>query len=60
MYLTLKYPSRDENLHIGHSTEEYGLPGWLSDKASVCDADDAGDLISGMGRSPVGGHDYPL
>ena len=40
-----------------------GLPGWLSGKASTCYAEEAGDptgSISGMGRSPGGGHGNPL
>ena len=39
-----------------------GLPWWLSSKESACSAGDAGDegLISGSGRSPVGGNGNPL
>ena len=40
-----------------------GLPGWLSGKESTCYAEEAGDptgSISGMGRSPGGGHGNPL
>ena len=39
------------------------LPGWLSGKESVCDAEDAGDaasLIPRLGRSPGGGHGNSL
>ena len=40
-----------------------GLPWWLSDKESDCDAEDTGDSagsIPGWGRSPGGGHVNPL
>ena len=39
-----------------------GLPRWLSGKQSTCNAEDVGDsgLIPGVGRSPEGGHGYPL
>ena len=39
-----------------------GLPWWLSGKESVCNTRASGDagLISGLGRSPGGGHDNPL
>ena len=39
-----------------------GLPKWLSDKESACNAGAAGDAISipGSGRSPGGGHGNPL
>ena len=36
-----------------------GLPQWLSGKESPCNARDTG-LISGLGRSPGGGHSNPL
>ena len=40
----------------------YGLSQWLSSKESACHARDTGDedLISGLGRSPGGGHGNPL
>ena len=39
-----------------------GPPQWLSDKASTCNAGDAGymGLIPGSGRSPGGGNGNPL
>ena len=39
-----------------------GLPKWLSDKESACNAGDTGDAgsIPGTGRSPGGGHGNPL
>ena len=40
-----------------------GLPGWLSDKESACDAEDTGDAVGwipGSGRPPGGGHGNPL
>ena len=39
-----------------------GLPQWLRGKETACDAEDAGDpgLITGLGRSPKGGHGNPL
>ena len=39
-----------------------GLPWWLSDKESACNAGAAGDLgsIPGLGRSPGEGNDNPL
>ena len=42
--------------------ESASLPRWLSGKESACIAGDAGDavLIPGLGRSPRGGHSYPL
>ena len=38
---------------------EMGFPGGSDGKESVCNAE---DLVSipGLGRSPGGGHDYPL
>ena len=36
-----------------------GLPWYLSDKESACNAGGVG-LISGLGRSPGGGHGNPL
>ena len=38
------------------------LPQWLSNKQSVCNAEDTGDtgLIPGLGRSAGGEHDNPL
>ena len=36
-----------------------GFPGGSVGKESTCDAGDAG-LIPGLGRSPGGGHGYPL
>ena len=35
-----------------------GLPQWLSDKESACNAEDARDagFIPGLGRAPGGGH----
>ena len=36
-----------------------GLPWWLSDKESVCNAGDQCS-ISGLGRSPGGGNGNPL
>ena len=36
-----------------------GLPQWLSDKESTCNAGDVG-LISGSGRSPGEGNGNPL
>ena len=39
-----------------------GIPWWLSDKESACNAGAAGDMgsIPGLGRSSGGGHDNPL
>ena len=39
-----------------------GLPKWLSDKESACNAGATGDAssIPGSGRSPGGGHGNPL
>ena len=39
-----------------------GLPKWLSDTESACNAGATGDasLIPGSGRSPGGGHSNPL
>ena len=39
-----------------------GLPRWLSNKESACNAGAAGDkdLIPGSGRSPGEGHSNPL
>ena len=37
----------------------WGLPWWLSDKDSACNAGDP-DSIPGSGRSPGGGHGSPL
>ena len=36
-----------------------GLPWWLSDKESACNAGDPGS-IPGLGRSPGEGHGNPL
>ena len=36
-----------------------GLSGWLGGKESACSAGDPGS-IPGLGRSPGGGHGYPL
>ena len=36
-----------------------GLPWWFRGKETVCNAGDLG-LIPGSGRSPGGGHGYPL
>ena len=38
------------------------MPQWLSGKESACNVGDTGDLdlISGLGRSPGGGHGNPL
>ena len=40
----------------------YGLPWWLIDKESACNAGESGDmgLIPGSGRSPGEGHGNPL
>jgi len=40
----------------------FRLPQWLSGKEFICNAGDAGDVgsIPGSGRSPGGGHGYPL
>ena len=42
--------------------EKNGLPWWLSNKASACNAGAAGDLglIPGLGRSLGEGKGYPL
>ena len=38
-----------------------GLPQWLSDKESTCNAGDVDEgLIPGSGRSPGGGHGNPI
>ena len=55
--------SRDFSLRGSRSPRRHsGLPWWLSDKESTCNAGDAGDmgLIPGSGRSPGGGHGNPL
>ena len=39
--------------------QNFGLPGWLSDKESACHARDA-DLIFALERSPGGGNGNPL
>jgi len=44
------------HIHILHT---YGLPEWLSDKESACQAGDVG-LIPGLGISPGKGNDNPL
>ena len=36
-----------------------GLPQWLNDKESACNAGDRGS-VPGLGRSPGGGHGNPL
>ena len=36
-----------------------GLPWWFRGKETTCNAGDLG-LIPGSGRSPGGGHGYPL
>ena len=38
---------------------KWGFPWWLSTKESACSAGDTG-LITGLGRSPGGGHDNSL
>ena len=40
-------------------THTLGLPWWLSGKESDCNAIDTGS-VSGLGRSPGGGHGKPL
>ena len=42
-----------------HLMSYSGLPRWLSGKESACNAGDVG-LIPESGRSPGGGHSYPL
>ena len=37
----------------------FGLPWWLSDKESACDAGDLGSVPE-SGRFPEGGHDNPF
>ena len=44
------------HIHILHT---YGLPEWLSDKESACQAGDVG-LIPGLGISPGKGNGNPL
>ena len=54
--------SRDFSLRGSRSPRRHsGLPWWLSDKESTCNAGDARDmgLIPGLGRSPGGGHGNP-
>ena len=36
------------------------LSWWLSGKESACDAEDAGSLVTRLGRSSAGGHGNPL
>ena len=52
----------EETVYLYAGRKDLGLPWWLRGKESVCNAGDAGDigLISGSGRSPGGGHSYPL
>ena len=54
-------------LHLIHmpsvslSVLAIGLPQWLSDKESTCNAGDVDEgLIPGSGRSPGGGHGNPI
>ena len=46
-------------LFISQQEVTYGFPGGSDGKESACNAGDAG-LIPGSGRSPGGGHGYPL
>ena len=52
----------EEELYLYAGRKDLGLPWWLRGKESACSAGEAGDmgLISGLGRSPGGGHGYPL
>ena len=45
-----------------HVTCIVGLPRWLSNKESACNAGDTGEAgsVSGLGRSPGGGNGNPL
>ena len=52
----------EEELYLYAGRKDLGLPWWLRGKESACSAGEAGDmgLISGLGRSPGGGHGNPL
>ena len=52
----LWYKLRD---YYSSPSYHFGLPRWLSDKESTCNAGDMG-LIPGSGRSPGGGNGNPL
>ena len=53
---------KKKTVPLPHSTVVLGLPGWLSGKEFICNAEDAVDmvLIPGWGRSLGGGHGNPL
>ena len=60
--LTSVHPAQHEAVSNMPSQKALGLPWWLSGKESACNAGDAGDMgsISGLGRSPGGGHGSTL
>ena len=47
---------------VGHVDSSQGLPWWLNDNESACNAGASGDegSIPGLGKSPGGGKGYPL
>ena len=55
----LAWPLPKDDVQIHEVYHSFGLPRWLGDKESACNAGDPGSIL-GSGRSPGEGNGNPL